>query len=223
MFFARMGYTYIQVAYHVMYYSHNYRIPLISLQVLLHTMHKYVMEVMIETDGQTPIVIKLPETTFIAVTSYQNSMVSAIHVYQYIWYMLEFCMYEIGYTSLSSQLTQLKIDNNPFAKGFRDRENATCLFPRPYLLPPFLARSLWEGPPLSCPSPASPANSPSSITSLIGTPGPAPTMPCPFPWTLPPLTASRTSPTPPPVRAAASNLPSTNGYAADSSDIAEDF
>lgn len=39
-------------------------------------MHKYVMEVMIETDGQPPIIIKLPETTFIAVTSYQNSMVS---------------------------------------------------------------------------------------------------------------------------------------------------
>ena len=139
--------------------------------------------------------------------------------------MLELCMRLVFiFFSLSSQLTQLKIDNNPFAKGFRDRENATCLLPRPYLLPPFLARPLWEGPPLSCPSPASPTHSPGSITSLIGSSSHTPAMPCPFPWTLPPLMASRTSPSPPPVRVAASASPSsTVGYAADNSDIAEDF
>ena len=38
-------------------------------------MHKYVMQLVLEVEGQEPVVIPLPETTFIAVTSYQNSMV----------------------------------------------------------------------------------------------------------------------------------------------------
>ena len=65
------------------------------MQVLLHTMHKYVMEIMVEAAGEEPIIIPLPNTVFMAVTAYQNT-----------------------------QITQLKIDNNPFAKGFRDKENA---------------------------------------------------------------------------------------------------
>ncbi len=54
-------------------------------------MHKYVMKLIIDhSDGSNQTVITLPDTTFIAVSAYQNV-----------------------------ELTQLKIDNNPFAKGFR--------------------------------------------------------------------------------------------------------
>lgn len=61
------------------------------LQILLHTMHKYIMKIVVDpTDGSGATVIPLPESTFIAVSAYQNVAV-----------------------------TQLKIDKNPFAKGFR--------------------------------------------------------------------------------------------------------
>ena len=54
-------------------------------------MHKYVMKLIIDhSDGSHQTVITLPDTAFIAVSAYQNV-----------------------------ELTQLKIDNNPFAKGFR--------------------------------------------------------------------------------------------------------
>lgn len=54
-------------------------------------MHKYVMKLIIDhCDGSRQTVITLPDTSFIAVSAYQNV-----------------------------ELTQLKIDNNPFAKGFR--------------------------------------------------------------------------------------------------------
>ena len=66
-----------------------------SFQVLLHSMHKYkvvitIKEADIKTLGRT-LHFEFPETTFIAVTAYQNSAI-----------------------------TQLKIQNNPFAKAFRD-------------------------------------------------------------------------------------------------------
>lgn len=55
-------------------------------------MHKYTSKLVIEKmgKGSNTTVIPLPDTTFIAVSAYQNV-----------------------------ELTQLKIDNNPFAKGFR--------------------------------------------------------------------------------------------------------
>ena len=60
-------------------------------------MHKYVIEIIISpNDGSGDTVTTLKETTFMAVSAYQNT-----------------------------NLTQLKIDNNPFAKGFRDRLKAT--------------------------------------------------------------------------------------------------
>ena len=63
-------------------------------------MHKYVVEITItpKLDGidQQEISIPIKETTFVAVSAYQN-----LH------------------------LTQMKIDNNPFAKGFRDRMRDT--------------------------------------------------------------------------------------------------
>lgn len=48
------------------------------LQILLQSMHKYSVETVIEPVEPygTPIVIPLPNTTFIAVTAYQNTRVS---------------------------------------------------------------------------------------------------------------------------------------------------
>lgn len=64
-------------------------------------MHKYVLQIIvspINNSGDT--VLPLEETTFVAVSAYQNTT-----------------------------LTQLKIDNNPFAKGFRDRLRAVAYQP----------------------------------------------------------------------------------------------
>ena len=63
------------------------------MQILVHTMHKYVIQLVLSPlDSSGDHVISLPDTTFVAVTAYQNT-----------------------------NLTQMKIDNNPFAKGFRER------------------------------------------------------------------------------------------------------
>lgn len=74
------------------------------MQIHLHTMHKYLIKIIVtpKTDGAQPTVLPLKETTFVAVTAYQNL-----------------------------NLTQLKIDNNPFAKGFRERS-------KPALIPPHM-------------------------------------------------------------------------------------
>lgn len=70
------------------------------LKVLLHSMHKYFLQLIIEEHKKgapataTPkaiLVRDFPETTFITVTAYQNE-----------------------------EVTQLKITNNPFAKAFRE-------------------------------------------------------------------------------------------------------
>lgn len=85
-------------------------------------MHKYVMEVIVTPvdSDRKEAVISLKATTFIAVTAYQNT-----------------------------DLTQLKIDNNPFAKGFRDRDVAPYPNPGmislPSLHPPQFTHPLsWE-------------------------------------------------------------------------------
>ncbi len=67
--------------------------------MLLNSMHKYVPRIHIVEviDGVDSNIVKtyvFPETKFIAVTAYQNT-----------------------------DVTQLKIDNNPFAKGFRDNQS----------------------------------------------------------------------------------------------------
>ena len=56
-------------------------------------MHKYVMEIVLESASQPVITIPIPDTAFMAVTAYQNT-----------------------------KITELKIENNPFTKGFRDRK-----------------------------------------------------------------------------------------------------
>lgn len=73
-----------------------------TLQALLHSMHKYFLRLVVEEERKSPpreeklpaktvLQMDFPETTFIAVTAYQNE-----------------------------EVTQLKITNNPFAKAFRD-------------------------------------------------------------------------------------------------------
>ena len=74
-------------------------------------MHKYVMEIVLESAGQPVITIPIPDTAFVAVTAYQNT-----------------------------KITELKIENNPFAKGFRDRKSArfhhpSTIFSLPHSLP----------------------------------------------------------------------------------------
>lgn len=66
---------------------------IILLQILLHSMHKYRVMITIkeESNGGNVTHFDFPETTFIAVTAYQNNAI-----------------------------TQLKIQSNPFAKAFRD-------------------------------------------------------------------------------------------------------
>lgn len=80
-------------------------------------MHKYVMELRITALGSSnkSIYIRLDATEFMAVSAYQNT-----------------------------NLTQLKIDNNPFAKGFRDREivPATSYPAFPHYGPPTLDNPL---------------------------------------------------------------------------------
>jgi T-box protein 2 len=72
---------------------------------------------------RTTDILKLPystfrtyvfkETEFIAVTAYQNEKVIAIIVMLVSKSHFSFLFHH-------PQITQLKIDNNPFAKGFRD-------------------------------------------------------------------------------------------------------
>lgn len=66
-------------------------------QVMLQSMHKYMVRILISETGKdvnatVPKTFTFPETTFMAVTAYQNN-----------------------------HITKLKIHNNPFAKAFRDK------------------------------------------------------------------------------------------------------
>ncbi len=56
------------------------------------------------------------ETVFIAVTAYQNEQVT-------LFYSTKLKKKTLFELNLSFKITQLKIDNNPFAKGFRDNGN----------------------------------------------------------------------------------------------------
>lgn len=77
---------------------------------------------------RTTDILKLPystfrtyvfkETEFIAVTAYQNEKVSDIYSRKLL--LLTIMMKIFLFSLLQKQITQLKIDNNPFAKGFRD-------------------------------------------------------------------------------------------------------
>ena len=81
-----------------------------DLQIILNSMHKYQPRIHIvrkkdfssgsiqNLDAEEFRTFIFPETTFIAVTAYQNQLI-----------------------------TKLKIDSNPFAKGFRDSSRLTDL------------------------------------------------------------------------------------------------
>ncbi len=62
--------------------------------IILNSMHKYIPRLHIVEEGKTINTFMLNETTFMAVTAYQNDAV-----------------------------TKLKIKHNPFAKGFREENN----------------------------------------------------------------------------------------------------
>lgn len=90
-----------------------------SLQTILNSMHKYQPRFHLVRAND---ILKLPystfrtyvfkETEFIAVTAYQNEKVSTkISHPKWIFFSKK---------NFFPQITQLKIDNNPFAKGFRD-------------------------------------------------------------------------------------------------------
>lgn len=63
-----------------------------------------------ENCGENFKTFVFPETTFTAVTAYQN------HRVRYLCYFLPQKQQQF----VSFQITQLKIASNPFAKGFRD-------------------------------------------------------------------------------------------------------
>jgi len=93
-------------------------------QTILNSMHKYQPRFHLVRAND---ILKLPystfrtyvfkETEFIAVTAYQNEKVSTV-----IKSMRIDRLYGLLIAAFVSppQITQLKIDNNPFAKGFRD-------------------------------------------------------------------------------------------------------
>ena len=83
------------------------------------------MELVLKPEDQPEIIIPIPDTEFMAVTAYQNSKV-----------------------------TQLKIDKNPFAKGFRDRANAGYHHPSTLPLPSLFGSPYGHCPPLLQPLPA---------------------------------------------------------------------
>lgn len=62
------------------------------------------------------------ETEFMAVTAYQNEQVVHVGYFFYFFDMIDFFILISNQTSIF-QITQLKIDNNPFAKGFRATGN----------------------------------------------------------------------------------------------------
>ena len=129
------------------------------LQILLYTMHKYELELVVAPAGMdTPFKIKIPDTTFMAVTSYQNIQVGSRRLqhataYKFLFRSLRHCSAELHLPPLPThlQLTQLKIDNNPFAKGFRDRDMA--VLPRPPAGCNRRSLPLWQMPHLSYPLP----------------------------------------------------------------------
>lgn len=92
--------------------------------IVLQSLHKYQPRlhiVEVTEDGVEDMsneartqTFTFPENQFIAVTAYQNTDVS---------FILQFCSFVAvrrANASLVFQITQLKIDHNPFAKGFRD-------------------------------------------------------------------------------------------------------
>ena len=87
------------------------------MPLLLNSMHKYIPRLSIIQTSTEPsdklsslpkYTFTFPETQFIAVTAYQNTDVNVLFTSRF------------SQSNRLFQITQLKIDNNPFAKGFRE-------------------------------------------------------------------------------------------------------
>ena len=119
-----------------------------NLQVILNSMHKFQPRVYLvkRREGETGPVQDIekekyrtfvfPETQFTAVTAYQNQLVS--HFYRFTEKM-HFLKTSPGIISIEPnfiffQITKLKIESNPFAKGFRDSSShdGDDPFPSPF-------------------------------------------------------------------------------------------
>ncbi|TSR04291.1 T-box transcription factor TBX3 [Bagarius yarrelli] len=98
---------------------------------ILNSMHKYQPRLhVVRADDLLKLpysafrTFVFPETEFIAVTAYQNDKVLlpyALFVFHSVEDILQIFSPRVMFDV--TQITQLKIDNNPFAKGFRDTGN----------------------------------------------------------------------------------------------------
>ena len=92
------------------------------MQLLVNSLHKYRVEIVVQVAGREPITIPIPGTEFITSTTYMNP-----------------------------RITQLKVDHNDYAKGFREqyRQNAAEDIHSPAIAPSILPLSPVLGSP-SC-------------------------------------------------------------------------
>ena len=86
-----------------------------SGHIILNSMHKYVPRLHIIEEGKSLTTFVFNEAIFTAVTAYQNEMVNND--------LFLFAKKSYSNLSLFIQITKLKIEYNPFAKGFRDGQN----------------------------------------------------------------------------------------------------
>lgn len=101
----------------------------LHFQTILNSMHKYqprfhVVKAndLLKLPYSTFRTFVFPETEFIAVTAYQNEKVPRFTLLRALARCYSLCK-RVTITVCAWQITQLKIDNNPFAKGFRDTGN----------------------------------------------------------------------------------------------------
>ncbi|KAF4523656.1 hypothetical protein B566_EDAN006026 [Ephemera danica] len=109
--------------------------------LVLNSMHKYqprihLVRIKPESSGTSPITdleaehfktFIFPETVFTAVTAYQNQLHMVLHIFPEV---PDATATACSYNALRHmlpcvQITKLKIDSNPFAKGFRDSSRLT--------------------------------------------------------------------------------------------------
>ncbi|KPP77730.1 T-box transcription factor TBX21-like [Scleropages formosus] len=129
----------------------------LAQMIVLQSLHKYQPRlhiVEVKEDGtEDPFLASkaqtfvFPETQFIAVTAYQNADVSILNC-------TTSCSTSCSPAYLHRTITQLKIDHNPFAKGFRDNydtlyappDSAERLTPSPSETQPLLPSGCYTQP-----------------------------------------------------------------------------
>ena len=75
-------------------------------------MHKYIPRIHIVEEGKSLSTFTFDETVFTAVTAYQNERVC-----------ISKFLFKHFFNKFIFKITKLKIEYNPFAKGFRDGQN----------------------------------------------------------------------------------------------------